>query len=217
VDPMLFPLVRKDTMNQGPRQTVQVGDKVLDYNEKFKLYLATRNPHPYLAPSAAANVQIINFAVTRSGLEGQLLGVTLQHEQPELEKQKSEQLRKEEEFKVQLAGLEAELIQALASSTGNILENTALIESLTKTKLKSAEIEKALEASAKASEELDRQRNVYRPFAQAGSMLYFLIQDLRRWLRNCSLAPLPRVFMFWLFCVCPVSRLPASSTCTSSR
>jgi hypothetical protein len=113
---------------------------------------------------------------------------------------------------VQLAGLEAELIQALASSTGNILENTALIESLTKTKLKSAEIEKALEASAKASEELDRQRNVYRPFAQAGSMLYFLIQDLRRWLRNCSLAPLPRVFMFWLFCVCvlcPVSQRPA--------
>ena len=88
--------------------------------------------------------------------------------------------RKEEEFKVQLAGLEAELIQALASSTGNILENTALIESLTKTKLKSAEIERALEASAEASEELDRQRNVYRPFAQAGSMIYFLIQDLRR-------------------------------------
>jgi hypothetical protein len=38
------------------------------------------------------------------------------------------------QFKVQLAGLEAELIAALASSTGNILDNTSLIESLTKTK-----------------------------------------------------------------------------------
>ena len=41
----------------------------------------------------------VNFAVTRSGLEGQLLGVTLQFEQPELEKQKSEQLRREEEVR----------------------------------------------------------------------------------------------------------------------
>jgi hypothetical protein len=39
---------------------------------------------------------------------------------------------------VQLAGLEAELIAALASSSGNILEDTKLIESLTKTKARGA-------------------------------------------------------------------------------
>ena len=71
------------------------------------------------------------------------------------------------------------MIAALASSTGNILENVSLIESLTKTKVKSAEIEKALAASARASEELDRQRDVYRPFALAGSKLFFLIQVRR--------------------------------------
>ncbi len=42
--------------------------------------------------------------------------------------------------------------------------------------VKSAEIEKALSASAEASRELDRQRDVYRPFASAGSKLFFLIQ-----------------------------------------
>ncbi len=42
--------------------------------------------------------------------------------------------------------------------------------------VKSAEIEKALAASARASEELDRQRDVYRPFATAGSKLFFLVQ-----------------------------------------
>lgn len=45
-------------------------DKLMDYNEKFRLYLATRNPHPSLSPSAAASVLVINFAVTRNGLEG---------------------------------------------------------------------------------------------------------------------------------------------------
>lgn len=38
----------------------------------------------------------------RSGLEGQLLGVTIQHEQPELEKAKSEMLRQEEGFKASI-------------------------------------------------------------------------------------------------------------------
>ena len=53
----------------------------------------------------------MNFSVTRSGLEGQLLGLAIQHEQPELEKAKGEMLRKEEDFKVQLAGLEKDLLQ----------------------------------------------------------------------------------------------------------
>ena len=65
----------------------------------------------------------INFTVTRSGLEGQLLGVTLQHERPELEAQKSKYLAQEEEFRVQLAGLESELLATLAASQGDLLEN----------------------------------------------------------------------------------------------
>ena len=133
-----------------------------------------------MPPSAASLITEINFTVTRSGLEGQLLGVTLEHEQPELEKQKSKTLAEEEQFKMQLAKLEEELVQALASSTGDILSNTALMESLTKTKAMSADIAQALAVSAEASTQLDRQREVYRPFAAAGSVLYFLMADLRR-------------------------------------
>ena len=44
--------------------------------------------------------QLVHHHPHRSGLEGQLLGVTIQHEQPELEKAKSEMLREEEGFKV---------------------------------------------------------------------------------------------------------------------
>jgi dynein heavy chain 2 len=59
------------------------------------------------------------------------------------------------------------------------LENTTLIESLTRTKEKSAEIESALIQSAEASVKLDRQREVYRSFASAGSKLYFIVKSLK--------------------------------------
>lgn len=189
LEPMLYPLVRRDFTRQGPRLVVQIGDKAVDFHEAFRLYLVTRNPTPDLPPDAAPLVAEVNFTVTRSGLEGQLLGTTIRHEQPELERQKSEMLRREEDFKVQLARLEQELLAELASSEGNLLENDTLVESLTKTKEKSAEIARALQESARASEELDRQRDVYRPFARAGSTLYFLI---------CELASLDHMYRFSL-------------------
>jgi dynein heavy chain 2 len=179
VEPMLYPLCRKDLQHQGARYVVSVGDKQVDYNEAFRLFLVTRNPSPDIPPDAAALVTQVNFTVTKSGLEGQLLGLAIQHEQPELEKAKGEMLRKEEDFKVQLAGLEKDLLQALATAEGNLLENASLIESLSRTKEKAAEIEEALTASAQASVKLDEQREVYRHFARVGSKLYFIVGTLQ--------------------------------------
>lgn len=68
----------------------------------------------------------INFAITKSGLEGQLLGVMLHHEQPELEMQQSAML-KQEDYKVELAGLEKNLLEALSTAEGDLLQNFALI------------------------------------------------------------------------------------------
>ena len=96
IAPLLVPLLRRDLARQGPRFVVQVGDKAIDYNEGFRLYMTTRNPSPDVPPDVASLVTVVNFSVTMSGLEGQLLGLTIQHEKPELEKQKSTLLAAEE-------------------------------------------------------------------------------------------------------------------------
>ncbi|CAM9334952.1 unnamed protein product, partial [Hapterophycus canaliculatus] len=196
VEPMLYPLARQDLVHQGPRFVVQVGDKLMDYNENFRLFMVTRNPKPELPPDASALVCEVNFTVTRSGLEGQLLGVTIQHEQPELEKAKSEMLRQEEGFKVRLADLEKGLLEALATAEGDLLEDTSLIERLSETKATAAEIQLSLEKSAEASEELDRQRDVYRGFARAGSTLFFLVEAMQAMspMYKSSLASFVRLF-----------------------
>jgi dynein heavy chain 2 len=83
-----------------------------------------------ILPNTKSLVTTVNFTVTKSGLEGQLLSITINFEQPELEKRKTELLEEEERLKIQLADFEKQLLMALANSTGDILENKSLIGSL---------------------------------------------------------------------------------------
>ncbi len=52
----------------------------------------------------------------RSGLEGLLLGLALQAEQPQLESQRTALLQQEEEQRLQLAALDTQVLQSLATS-----------------------------------------------------------------------------------------------------
>ena len=52
----------------------------------------------------------------RGGLEGHLLGLALQAEQPQLEAQRTALLQQEEEQRLQLAALDTHLLQSLATS-----------------------------------------------------------------------------------------------------
>jgi dynein heavy chain 2 len=179
IEPILYPVVRKDLWRVGARFAVAVGDKTVEYNENFKMFLVTRNPYPVIPPSAASVIAPVNFTVTRSGLLGQLLGLVIQHEQPTLEAQKTNLLRVEEDLKTQLAGLEKTLLGALAASTGNILENEALLQSLDETKAKGTTVSESLLESTTLQQSLDTQRDSYRPVAAQGSKMFFLTRDLK--------------------------------------
>ncbi|XP_078258653.1 cytoplasmic dynein 2 heavy chain 1 isoform X2 [Rhinoraja longicauda] len=180
VEAVLYPLLRRDLIAQGPRYVVQIGDKIIDYNDEFRLFLATRNPNPSIPPDAASIVNKINFTTTREGLRGQLLAVTLQHEKPELEERKTTLLQQEEEKKIQLAKLEDSLLETLATSQGNILENKELIESLNQTKASSALIQESLNESFRLQVSLDQERDAFLPLAETASKMFFIITDLSK-------------------------------------
>ena len=96
--------------------------------------MTTRDQFVDVPPNAQALITNINFTVTKSGLEGQLLSITINFEQPELESRKTQLLEEEERLQIQLAGYEKQLLEELANSVGNILENKTLIDSLNQTK-----------------------------------------------------------------------------------
>lgn len=126
---------------------MQIGDKSLDVNETFKLYLTTRNSSIEIAKHQRDLVEVINFSVTKSGLEGKLLSIIITYFQPEIEKEKQELLEEQEKLQIDLSNLEEKLLRELADSSGNILENKGLINSLNETKAQSQIVGKSLKDS----------------------------------------------------------------------
>lgn len=179
IEAFLYPLLRKELRTEGTKNVIQIGDRrSVDYAENFQLYLFTRSTDLRVPPDALAFLTEISFTITHGGLEGQLLGVTIQNEQPELEQEKMTILQNEEGLKLKLAKLEESLLFDLASSRGSLLENTTLIESLNKIKTQATEIAESLAKSREVQMQLDEKRNVYRPLASTGSTIFFLVRSL---------------------------------------
>ncbi|KAK3929891.1 Cytoplasmic dynein 2 heavy chain 1 [Frankliniella fusca] len=180
IDPLLYPVLRGDFINQGPRKVVQLGEKLVDFNPEFQLFLTTRNVSPDIPPDIFSSITIVNFITSPAGLSGQLLACALCAERPELDKRRGELLRQEEELSAQLHTLQDGLLQQLAQAQGDILQNKELLASLNETKAKSAAISESLEESSRLQSELNKECDAYRPLADFGSSLYFATVDLEK-------------------------------------
>ena len=87
IDPMFDPVLTKEIVKKGLRMYINVSDKMMDYDPRFKMYFITRLPNPNFSPELQAKTTLINFTVTQKGLEEQLLGKVISKEQKALEEQ----------------------------------------------------------------------------------------------------------------------------------
>jgi dynein heavy chain len=53
---------------------IKIGDATIPWNDNFKFFMTTKLPNPHYPPEVCVKVSLINFAITSSGLEDQLLG-----------------------------------------------------------------------------------------------------------------------------------------------
>ena len=117
-----------------------LGDKEIDYDPSFKLYLNTKLANPKYTPAVFGRTMIINYTVTLKGLEDQLLSVIVAHERKELEEDRERLIQETSDNKRLLKDLEDTLLRELATSTGNILDNAELVQTLEETKNKATEV-----------------------------------------------------------------------------
>lgn len=64
---------------------IKVGDKECFFHPGFRLILHTKLANPHYKPEIQAQTTLINFTVTRDGLEDQLLAQVVNQERPDLE------------------------------------------------------------------------------------------------------------------------------------
>ncbi|XP_069077648.1 dynein axonemal heavy chain 11-like [Pleurodeles waltl] len=178
IDPILDPLLGRHTLKKG--RYIRVGDKECKFHHKFRLILHTKLANPHYKPEIQAQTTLINFTVTRDGLEDQLLADVVNLERPDLERLKSELTKQQNYFKIELKMLEDELLTRLSAAESNFLGDTLLVEKLETTKHTAAEIEmKVLEAKFNEVK-INEAREHYRPVAARASLLYFIMNDLNK-------------------------------------
>lgn len=62
-------------MFQAGRLLIHLGDSDIEYDTNFRLYLTTKLANPHYLPEICIQVTLVNFTVTLSGLEDQLLAL----------------------------------------------------------------------------------------------------------------------------------------------
>lgn len=178
IDAILAPVYGRAIIKRGKSKYLKIGDKELSLNEKFRLFFHTKLSNPHYAPEIQAECTIINFTVTESGLEDQLLSLVVKKERPDLASQKEALIKQSNEFKIKLKQLEASLLKQLAEAEGDILDNIELIENLETSKRIAVEIKEKVEVAKVTEAMINEASEAYRPAASRGALVFFLMNEL---------------------------------------
>ena len=121
IDPVIDPVIEKN-LSGTTRKIVKLGDKEVEWDDNFRLYLTTKLANPHYTPEVAGKTMIINYSVTQQGLSDQLLNVTVRHERPDLEEQREQLVIEMSDNKAALQELEDTLLYELSNASGVMLE-----------------------------------------------------------------------------------------------
>jgi len=83
IDSILDPILAKQTFKNAGVLSIKIGDNVVDYNKNFKLFMTSKLRNPHFTPEISTKLTLINFTITKEGLEDQLLETCVSKENPE--------------------------------------------------------------------------------------------------------------------------------------
>ena len=180
IDAVIQPVYARAIIKKGKSKYIKMGDRELNLHKNFKFYLHTKLGNPHYPPEIQAECALINFTVTESGLEDQLLTLVVKKERPDLAAKSEELIQQSNQFKITLASLEAGLLKQLNEQEGDILENIELIENLEKSKALSTEIQAKVEEAKITAVSINESSEQYRPAANRGALVFFLLNELQK-------------------------------------
>ena len=149
------------------------------FGENFKLFMTSKMPNPHYPPEVCIKVTLINFTVTMSGLEEQMLGDVVIKEKPEVEAKRQELVVSMDRDQKTLKKIENQILKLLAENeVEQILDEDTLIITLDASKVTSGEINDRMASAVIVQKEIEETRSHYISISVRGSILYFVISDM---------------------------------------
>ncbi|XP_054640454.1 dynein axonemal heavy chain 1 isoform X2 [Dunckerocampus dactyliophorus] len=178
LDPALEPVLLQQTFKEQGTLKLKLGDSTIPYHKSFKFYITTKLPNPHYSPEISTKVTLINFTLSPSGLEDQLLAQVVAAERPELETAKNQLIVSNAKMKQELKDIEDEILFRLSSTEGNPVDNEELIQVLEASKVKAGEIQAKVIVAEETEKDIDATRLEYVPVAVRTQILFFCVSDL---------------------------------------
>ncbi|XP_074551174.1 dynein axonemal heavy chain 7 [Halichoeres trimaculatus] len=178
LDPILEPLLLRQTFKQGGALCIRLGDSTIEYAPDFRFYITTKLRNPHYLPETSVKVTLLNFMITPEGIQDQLLGIVVARERPDLEEEKQALILQGAENKRQLKEIEDKILEVLSSSEGNILEDETAVKILSCSKVLANEITEKQAVAEVTEQKIDETRMGYTPIAVHSAILFFSIADL---------------------------------------
>jgi len=178
LDPILNAVLNKEIRRTGGRVLIRLGNQDIDFSPSFTMFLSTRDPSVEFSPDICSRVTFVNFTMTRSSLQSQSLDQVLKVERPDTERKRTDLMKIQGEFRLRLRTLEKLLLQALNESSGNILDDDKVIDTLETLKREAAEITRKVEETDIVMREVEQVTSEYLPLAQACSSVFFVLEQL---------------------------------------
>ena len=167
-----------DTDGKSWVNVVTMGNKELAVSSGFSLTLCTRHATPPLTPELYAQVVVVECAVTPQGLEDQLLSTVIRHEKASLEVERAAVMQEISSCETTLHQCEQLMLTRLATSAGNLLDDTDLIAVLTDIKDKVLLVQQKLITAHETEANIESARNEFRPIAVRGRALFFALLEM---------------------------------------
>ncbi|XP_043277760.1 dynein axonemal heavy chain 2 [Venturia canescens] len=179
LDSVLNPILQRAFfLFSGDIVMIKFNDKMVKYNDRFRLFITTKLPNPHYAPEVASNTTLCNFAIKQQGLEAQLLAIVVRKEKPQLEEQKDTLVLTIANGKRTLKELEDKILYLLSATSGSLLDDLDLLNTLQTSKSTCISVEESLETTENMEIEIDRAREAYRPCSKRAAILFFVLNDM---------------------------------------
>lgn len=174
-EPLIEPVLGKVITKTGTMNYIKIGDDMVDYNLDFKFYITTKLSKPHYAPEVCVMVNILNFMVTMTGLTDQMLNIVLVHEEKKLMDKRDQAIKSRAENFRKKTELEDKILDQIANSEVEILENDELMVTLddSKTQQKTMQMEEQQNQGILTLVETNKE--VFTTVAERVARLFFVL------------------------------------------